>query len=255
MTIGVSTVPVVGPLSNAQALVVDRVAVRRGGRLVIRDCSATLAAGEALALVGPNGVGKSTLLAAIGGMLAPHAGQISVQTAERTLDVWGKAAARAVARSYIGVAPDIETLPSYVTARELIALASVCRATVGRVWHARQSQHAATSTVAASAAAADWADGVAPAVAQALALGEILDVPLGRASLGQRRRAALAAAWASQPAILILDEPDNGLDANRLDKVAALLRVHCQRGGMVVLASHDAAFIEAIGARSLHLQE
>ena len=72
-------------------------------------------------------------------------------------------------------------------------------------------------------------------------------------SLGQRRRACLGAALLGPPDLLVLDEPDNGLDAKRLDALIALLKAHAATGGATILASHDAALLDELGARVIAL--
>ena len=72
-------------------------------------------------------------------------------------------------------------------------------------------------------------------------------------SLGQRRRACLGAAFMGPPALLVLDEPDNGLDVARLDALVALLTAHAAAGHAAILASHDAALLERLAARIVRL--
>jgi ATPase subunit of ABC transporter with duplicated ATPase domains len=69
-------------------------------------------------------------------------------------------------------------------------------------------------------------------------------------SLGQRRRACLGAALLGPPALLVLDEPDNGLDARRMDALVALLREHA---GATILSTHDRALLDQLGARIVAL--
>jgi ABC-type multidrug transport system ATPase subunit len=68
-------------------------------------------------------------------------------------------------------------------------------------------------------------------------------------SLGQRRRACLGAAFVGAPPLLVLDEPDNGLDAKRLDAIVKLLQDHAANGGSTIVASHDASLLEQLGAK------
>jgi ATPase subunit of ABC transporter with duplicated ATPase domains len=72
-------------------------------------------------------------------------------------------------------------------------------------------------------------------------------------SLGQRRRACLAAALLGPPKLLVLDEPDNGLDARRTDALVAVVREHAAAGNASILASHDAGLLDQLGARIVSL--
>ncbi|HEU4731707.1 MAG TPA: AAA family ATPase, partial [Kofleriaceae bacterium] len=53
--------------------------------------------------------------------------------------------------------------------------------------------------------------------------------------------------------LLVLDEPDNGLDARRLEALVALIKAHAAAGGACLLASHDAALLDQLGARVFRL--
>jgi len=86
-------------------------------------------------------------------------------------------------------------------------------------------------------------------------IDELREVAIERMSLGQRRRACLGAALLGPPALLVLDEPDNGLDARRLDALVALLRAHAAAGRTCLLASHDAALLDQLSARVVRLGE
>lgn len=79
------------------------------------------------------------------------------------------------------------------------------------------------------------------------------ELALDRMSLGQRRRACIAAALLGPPPLLVLDEPDNGLDVKRLDALVGLVTAHASAGGAAVVATHDAAMLERLGARVLSL--
>lgn len=199
------------------ALAIDRLAVRRGGRTIFEGLALAVRAGEIVGVVGKNGSGKSTLLAAIAGVLAPRDGRITVDGA----NVWGTSHDRKRARASLGYVPEGADPPGFLRAAELWAL---CAATRG-------------------------AGPLSPEVRDALGLDELAELALERMSLGQRRRACLGAAFVGPPKLLVLDEPDNGLDAKRLDAIVELLRAHALAGGGCILASHDSALLERLGAR------
>ena len=101
-------------------------------------------------------------------------------------------------------------------------------------------------------ALAFWAglDGAAPAL-DAVGLGTLGEVPVRLLSTGQRRRAGIARVVASRTAIWLLDEPANGLDAEGMAMLEALIAAHRAGGGVVVVATHLP--IAVSGARRLHL--
>jgi ABC-type multidrug transport system ATPase subunit len=198
-------------------LAVERISVRRGGRVVLDDVDLAVAAGEIVGVVGKNGCGKSTLLLSIAGVLAPRDGRITISGAA----VWGTHGQRLRARRALGYVPEGADPPGFLLGGELWALVAATR-------------------------------GSGPPTAElrdALGLDELRDVALERMSLGQRRRACLGAAFMGPPDLLVLDEPDNGLDARRLDALVGLLKAHAAAGGACLLASHDAGLLDQLGAR------
>ena len=203
-------------------LSVERLSVRRGARTVFDDLDLTVAAGEIVGVVGRNGCGKSTLLMCVAGVLAPKDGRVTVDGAS----VWGSRDARRRSRSALGYMPEGADPPGFLLAGELWAL---CAASRGA---APPSQE----------------------LREALGLDELTDTAIERMSLGQRRRACLGAAMLGPPRLLVLDEPDNGLDAKRLDALVALLEAHAAAGHATLLASHDAALIDQLGARVFAMQ-
>ena len=197
-------------------LAVDRTTIKRGARTIIDDLSLRVEAGEIVGLVGANGCGKSTLLSAIAGVLAPRDGRIEIDGAS----VWGSSQQRARSRRALGYVPEAADPPGFLRAEELWAL---CAASRGGA--------------------------LAGEVTEALGLDEVAALALDKMSLGQRRRACLGAAFIGPPKLLVLDEPDNGLDVKRLAALVTLVKVHAANGGATVLASHDAAWLDELGAR------
>ena len=145
----------------------DGLSVRRGARLVVDSVSLALGAGEAVALIGPNAAGKSTLVRALAGLLAPAAGQVRLRG--RSLrDCPRDAVARAIAL----VAPD-EAAPATITVAE--------RARLGRYPH-RGPLRPFTAEDEAAVTRALARAGVQP----------LADRPLATLSAGERQLAALA---------------------------------------------------------------
>ena len=195
------------------------IVIRRGRRVIVDRVSVTVAAGEIVAVIGDNGVGKSTLLSCIAGILAPASGTVLVDGES----VWG---ARGMhARRQLGYVPEAADPPGHLTGAELWAL------------------------VAATKQAPPPSD----AVRSAFGLDELASLRLATMSLGQRRRACLGAAWIGSPRLLVLDEPDNGLDVARWASLVTALRAHGAAGGGAIVSSHANALVEQLGARLVTL--
>ncbi len=202
-------------------LVVERLSVRRGSRTIFDDLDVTVEPGEIVGVVGPNGCGKSTLLSAIAGVLEPRDGRVVIAGAS----VWGARRERKTARHALGYVPEGADPPGFLLAGELWALCAATRGT------AEPSEDLRAK----------------------LGLDELRELAIERMSLGQRRRACLGAAFLGPPQLLVLDEPDNGLDVARLDALVELVRAHAAAGHASILASHDAALLTRLRAREVKL--
>ena len=178
------------------------IAIRRGGRRLFSGVSLTLKAGEACALVGPNGVGKTSLLRAVAGLVAIEAGEIGFGATE-------PAQARAEGLHFQGYQDGLKPAR---TAREELGFWSR--------W---------------SGADASWAE----AAAERLSLEPLLDLEIRRLSAGQRRRLALARLLAAPRPLWLLDEPLSPLDAAWRARFGEIMAEHLAGGGLILAAVHD----------------
>ncbi len=202
---------------------VQAVQVRRGRRSVLDGVSLHIAPGERVALTGPSGIGKSTLLLAVAGLITPQSGSIAIGGAPVT----GPVASVTMMQQRPALLP-------WATAEENVALG---------LRFARRSgldRAAIAGTVAALLATIGLAD-----------RGKSLPHEL---SGGQQQRVALARALAPDPSVLLLDEPFSALDpATREALRADVLKLTEARGITVVLVTHDSVDIEALCHRTLQL--
>jgi ABC-type multidrug transport system ATPase subunit len=192
---------------------------RLAGRPVLRGVDLEAPAGAAVALLGANGAGKSTLLRVVAGVLAPDAGTVTLG-GDQLLDGGG------AARRRLGYVPEHPDALPHLTVRELLVLVAALK-------RAAPPERALVERLGADA---------------------ILDQRTAALSLGQRRRAFLAAALVGDPVLLLLDEPTNGLDPGGIEMLATLLRERVAAGGIVLFATHDVAFAEAVGGRRVRIE-
>lgn len=181
----------------------EDLAIRRGERLLFEHLSFTVAAGEAVALTGANGAGKTSLLRAVAGLLRPVDGVVRFE---------GVADAEEARSRHIHLVGHLDGLKGGRTAREELAFA-------------------------AGWCGADAA-GLARA-AEALDLGRLLDLEVRKLSAGQRRRVALARLVAAPRTLWLLDEPLAPLDSVWRERVGALIAGHLAGGGVLLAAVHD----------------
>ena len=197
------------------SLAVRSLRVRLDGRPVLRGVALDVAAGEVLAVVGHNGSGKTTLLRVLAGILPADEGSVTLL---------GEPLGRA--RRHLGYVPEAADPPPHLTVAELEALvASIKRAPP-----------------------------LSDELRERLGVTSTRDQRVGSLSLGQRRRACLAAALVGDPWLLILDEPTNGLDPAGVVELGKLLGERRDAGRGLVLATHELAFAEGLGARRLELR-
>ena len=188
------------------ALHIDDLAVQRGERILFKGFSLTVAAGEAVALVGANGAGKTSLLRCVAGLLRPIAGNIRFRDGETETDPED---ARRFGCHMVG---HQDGLKGARTAREELAF-----------------QAGWTGGDASSALVA----------AERLGLTRLLDLPVRVLSAGQRRRLALARLIAAPRSLWLLDEPLAPLDAASRLLLGEVMAEHVAGGGLILAAVHD----------------
>ena len=196
---------------GAPALRFEQASLAYGRARVVEHVDGVVRGGEAVALIGPNGAGKSTLLKAVLGLVTVVGGRI---------EVLGRTPARA--RRDVAYVPQADTLDAEfpVTAGQVVLMGRY--RDVG--WIRRPG--AADRRIAAAAL-------------DAVGLADRAGTRFGILSGGQRQRVLLARAIAQQPALLLLDEPFNGVDAASQEALLSALAVLRAAGAAVVISTHD----------------
>jgi branched-chain amino acid transport system ATP-binding protein/branched-chain amino acid transport system permease protein len=213
---------------------------KRFGALVAADAvSLAVAGGEICAVVGPNGSGKTTVLRLLAGTLGPDDGRVLV----RGRDV---SAESVRARALAGV---VRTLQSTAAFAHLTVLENVLVGAGLRAEHG-----GALRTLAATPAAR--AEDAATRTAARTALDEVglawaADLPAGELAAPEQRLLGVAAALATRPRALLLDEPSAGASRNDATRLAALLERLRARGVAVLLVEHNLQLVRAVADRVL----
>jgi heme exporter protein A len=178
----------------------------RGERRLFSGLNLEVSAGQAVALTGRNGAGKTSLLRAVAGLLRPSEGAIA----------------------FFGDAGELEAEVARSEALHMVGHHDGLKSTRS-AWEELLFQTRWTGGSEASARAA----------ATKLDLDRLLDLEVRRLSAGQRRRVALARLLASPRSLWLLDEPMAPLDAGHREGFGALMAQHLAGGGMVLAAVHD----------------
>lgn len=210
------------PESQHAGLSVRGLIRRFGGRIVLSEVDLRVAPGEIVALVGPNGVGKTTLLRAVLGDETGGPGEVLLDG--EPLDERRPRVRRDVA----AVLDDLGWFPDVTSAEHLDLLA-----------RARGDP-----------APQDRVD----AALEALGIDHIADQVPATLSSGQRRRLALATTLVRSFTLLLLDEPEQRLDAAGHRWLARHLMQVAAGGAGVLMASHDESLRAAVGAREVLLE-
>jgi ABC-type branched-subunit amino acid transport system ATPase component len=207
-----------------------------GGVRALDGLSLSVAPGEIHALIGPNGSGKSTLLRCIAGTIAAEAGEVLV--GGRT--ILGLSAPQRVAA---GVA---RTFQRPVVFSELTPRAQVEAALA---WEPSRPGWLRTVLRTPAVRAADARRRRRSVVSLAELGLTASEVSVEALTTGQLRRLQVAVALATNPSVLLLDEPVAGMDAGERRDFVARLRVISRRGVAIVVVEHDLAFIREVADR------
>jgi ABC-type branched-subunit amino acid transport system ATPase component/branched-subunit amino acid ABC-type transport system permease component len=215
-------IPALGRLEQPRRLHVKNLSVKFGPSTILSDVSLEVAPGEIVGLIGPNGAGKTTLIDSVTGFNRPSGGSISLdEVSLLTLPAWQRAVL-GVGRSFQGL-----QLFNDMTVAENLMAASGKGSVLSGV---RDLVHPGRPALGRGALA-----GVAH-----FGLGKVLARLPGELPYGQRSLVAIARALASEPAVLLLDEPAAGLSESERSQLSGLLKdLATIRDMGVLLVEHD----------------
>lgn len=196
-----------------------------GAHGVLRGVDLRVERGEMVALLGPNGCGKTTLLRVVSGVHAPSSGAVTIDE----MDVRDMAAA-AIARR-VGVVAQSASLPDGFTALEVVLM--------GRTPHLRLLQSESMRDV-----------DIARACMQRTECWELRHRYVQELSGGERQRVVIARALAQEPSLLLLDEPTSHLDIQHQVETFRLMLSLCRERQLAVVAVvHDLTLAAAFADR------
>jgi putative ABC transport system ATP-binding protein len=196
-------------------LTLAAVEIRYGGLVAVAPLSLTVSAGQVLAVTGPSGAGKTSLLWLMAGALVPDRGSVSMDGSP--VGDRPEAAARGVV-----IVPQGNGLAAVLTAYENIVVPLLDGGLTPAEADARAGE------ALAAVGLEDWSEHLVEEL-----------------SGGQQQRVAVARALAARASVLLADEPTSDLDGRNREVVLHALRAAADRGAVVVLATHDPEAAEA----------
>ena len=200
-------------------LTAENLGFRYGDREILHGLDLTVNSGDALAIIGPNGVGKTTLLRLLSGALKPAEGE--VRFCGRVI----RGVDRALARS-VAFVPQMMQIPFEFTVEEIV----------------RQGRRPYIGL------RGGWSESDERAVNTALRLTDTAGLRsrvFHRLSGGEQQRVKLAIAVTQEPKLLLLDEPTQHLDIGRQYEIADLIRQLHMNGMTIVAAIHELSLVES----------
>jgi branched-chain amino acid transport system ATP-binding protein len=198
---------------------VRQVSVSFGGLQALSDVSIDVQVGHVTGLIGPNGAGKTTLFNVVTGLLGPNAGWVELDGRDITRRKPHQRARLGIGRTF----QRLETFGS-LTARENVLVAAEMR----RGWsHDRKRSPSA----------------IADEILERVGLQAVAEDRVDRLPTGTARLVELGRALATEPRVLLLDEPSAGLNESETATLGTLLREVAGSGLAVLLVEHDMSFV------------
>jgi branched-chain amino acid transport system ATP-binding protein len=202
-------------------LEVRGVTVRFGGNIALDDVNIETDPGSITGLIGPNGAGKTTLFNVITGLLPPNAGRV-------TLDGKDLSRVNPTKRARLGLARTFQRLELFhvLSVRENIRVAADIRK-----GYSRDKSNPAS---------------VVEEIIERIGLTDVADARVDSLPTGQCRLVELGRCLATQPKVLLLDEPASGQNEDETEQFAVLLRQLAAEGVAILLVEHDVALVMSV---------
>jgi ABC-type branched-subunit amino acid transport system ATPase component len=217
-------------------LAADAVRVRFGGLTALEDVSLTVPAAGIVGLVGPNGAGKTTLFNVLSGLQRPTSGRVTIGGDDVTDATPQRRARRGLARTFQRL-----ELFGELTVREhlVVAYRSSRGGSVFLLDFIGLGRHASAEE-----------DAVVDGLLEALGLAGVAGRAAVSLPLGMGRLVEVGRALATDPSVVLLDEPSSGLNATETDRLAnSLRRTRDERGVALVVVEHNVDLVLGLSDR------
>lgn len=224
-------------MTHAAPLELHDVSLRFGGIQALTDVSFTVAPGTVHAVIGPNGAGKSSTFNVISGLYAATSGAVRYDEHELTAMRPNAIARLGIGRTFqnIALTASDNVLENLMVARHRLTSS-------GHLSTALRLPRAVREERVHRARVVD--------IAEFVGISDLLARPAGTLSYGQRKRVELARALATEPDVLLLDEPAAGLPTHEKVEMAHLVRaISADLGASVLIVEHDMPLVMSVADR------
>lgn len=217
-------------------LTVENLRIAFGGVVAIDGVSFSVERNEIFALIGPNGAGKTTLFNMVSGIYLPENGRIILAGEDVTRLAPHELARRGMSRTF----QNLQVFFRMTVAENVM---------VGRHLHEKRNVLAHLFTLPSVHAQNRATRAEAEHLLQLVGLAGVADRPASSLSYGALKRLEIARALASEPKILLLDEPAAGCNPVETEEIDAVIKTVAAQGVTVVLVEHDMRLVMRISNR------
>ena len=213
---------------NKELIRVEQLHKSYGGNEILRGIDLTVHESEVVAILGPSGTGKSTLLRCLNLLTVPDSGRVVVNDLELT----DKHVNINHARAHIGMVFQDFNLFNHLRAIDNVAIGPIEVLHIGKT-EARERARQELERVG---------------------LGDKTDLYPGQLSGGQKQRVAIARALAMDPTVILFDEPTSALDPELIGEVLEVIRKLAQDGMTMVVVTHEMQFARDVANRIVFME-
>lgn len=223
--------------TNAKVLVTDRISIDFGGLRAVSALSVDIAPGEIIGLIGPNGAGKTTVFNMITGVYAPTEGRIFFQGQDITGLRPDQITALGIARTFqnIRLFSSMTVMENVMISKHVRLKANPFEAVLGlpRYTKARRQHYDECMELL-----------------HKVQLDDVIDEPATSLPYGKQRRLEIARALATQPTLLLLDEPAAGMNPNEsMELMSFIARIRDEFGITILMIEHHMEVVMGICER------
>lgn len=217
-------------------LTVKNLSIAFGGVVAVDDVSFSVEASEIFALIGPNGAGKTTLFNLISGLYAPHSGNIMLSGEDVTNLAPDELARRGLSRTFQNL-------------QIFFRMSVIENVMVGRHLHEKRNVLTHLITLPSVRAQNRATRAEAERLLVFVGLAGAADKPASSLPYGALKRLEIARALATEPKVLLLDEPAAGCNPVETEEIDAVIKAIAAQGITVVLVEHNMRLVMRISSR------